>query len=271
MAREPSESSGATILKQGFVTMRAIGNYGRLANGMYQIAGILGIGRKNNLEPVFPPWINADHRDRFGSQEDVDLQKYFVHELPGIPEGLQWQPERPIPWGYSDVRLPPGNWNLSGHFQSWRYFDYVRDTVSHYFRMKDEPEQNDYIAVHFRGADYDNAYHPRLDMSYYRRAMDLFPLGKFLIFTDTPGEAREMFGSDVEYSEGRDYIQDFKLMKRCKDFIIGNSSYSAMAATLGDHPEKRVVAPRPWFGKLYAGITGDDIYEPGWVTIQWDR
>ena len=56
---------------------------------------------------------------------------------------------------------------------------------------------------------------------------------------------KNLFGSSVEYSEGRDYIQDFKLMKRCRHFIVGNSSYSAMAAILGEVPDKRVVAPRP--------------------------
>lgn len=261
-------------MKQGYLTMSAVGNYGRLANGMYQIAGVLGIAKKNSLEPVFSPWINADHRDRFGSSEDVDLQKYFVNPLPPIPEGIEWQPERPIPWGYHDVTLPPGNWNISGHFQSPRYFDDCRDQISHYFRMKDEPPQNDYVAVHVRLGDYDDQYHPRLGMDYYAPAMAQFFGAKFLVFSDDIPAAMMMFipagGREIEFAQG-DYIQDFKMMKRCRHFIIGNSSYSAMAAVLGDHPDKRVIAPRPWFGPAYASITGEDIYDSDWTVINYRR
>lgn len=256
-------------MSAGYLTALSLGRYGRFCNGAFQIAGVLGIAKKNNLNPVFPLWINHDHRDRFGSQEDVDLYKHFVHQLPPIPEGIQWQPERQIEWGYHDVKLPPGNWNITGHFQSPKYVEDCMDQVRHYFRMKDEPPQNDYVAIHVRLQDYDDQYHPRLDMRYYGPAMAQFPGAKFLVFSDDIPEAKRMFGDKVEYSEGRDYISDFRLLKTCRSFIIGNSSYSAMAAILGEHPEKRVVAPRPWFGPSYASITGEDIYDSSWSIINW--
>jgi len=268
------------LLKRGHCTMLAIGNYGRFMNQGYQIASIIGIAARNGLEPVFRRWMNLDHRDRFGSGEDVDLMKYFVNRLPSVPPDVQWNPERPVEWGYHDVRLGPGNWNLSGHFQSTRYFAHCLDTVKHYFRMVDEPPLNDYCAIHVRLGDYDDAYHPRLDLRYYLPAIELMARDretqKFLVFSDDIPTVREMFGKlafrrgvTIEYSEGRDYIQDFKLMKRCRDFIIGNSTYSSMPAVLGDAPDKRVIAPRPWFGPKYTVITGEDIYEDDWTVINW--
>lgn len=253
--------------------MLNIGNYGRMANGMFQIAGVLGIAKKNNLEPVFPQWINHDHRDRFGSTEDVDLYKHFVHELPPIPQGIQWRPEHGVGWGYHDVTLAPGNWNISGHFQSPRYFENCMDQVRHYFKMKDEPPQNDYVAIHFRGCDYSDGegYHPRMTTDYYGPAMALFPGEKFLVFSDDIPTARQIFSESVEYSEGRDYIADFRLLKKCRSFIIGNSSFSAMAAILGEHPDKRVIAPRPWFGKKYTSIDGEDIYGSNWTVVDWEK
>ena len=254
----------------GYVTMKAIGDYGRFANGIYQIAGVIGIARRNGLNPVFPLWQNRWHRDAFGSREDIEIHEHLINPLPPIPEGLTFT-DRFVDWGYHDVVLPPGNWNLSGHFQSSKYFEHCNDEVRHRLKMKDEPPQNDYVAIHIRLGDYDNNYHPRLDMSYYEPAMAEFPNEKFLVFSDSLDEAKNLFGNSVEYSEGRDYIQDFKLMKNCKGFIIGNSSYSAMAAVLGEHPEKRVVAPRPWFGKGYTNITGEDIYEPEWTVINYKK
>jgi hypothetical protein len=259
-------------VKLGYLTMTSIGSYGRFANGMFQIAAILGIGRRNRLEPVFPLWQNLDHRDRFGSAEDIDLYRHLVFELPAIPPRLSWQPERPIGWGYHDVRLPAGNWNISGHFQSPRYFNDVLDTVRHYLTFKDEPSANDYCGVHLRYADYDNRYHPRLDRRYYEPALARFPASqRFLVFSDDLELARATLGNgpSFDYSEGRDYIEDFKLLKNCRDFIIGNSSYSAMAAILGAQPGKRVVAPSPWFGPAYTSITGDDIYDEGWEVVRW--
>jgi hypothetical protein len=77
-------------------------------------------------------------------------------------------------------------------------------------------------------------------------------------------------GVNFEVSEGRDYFEDFRLMKRCSHFIIANSSYSAMAAVLGDAGDKQVVAPFPWFGGPYDGkLDPKDIYTPGWTVIDW--
>lgn len=233
---------------------------------MFQIAGTIGIARKNGFDFAFPPWVNHDHRDRFGSNEDVDLQKYFVNPLP-LYDGPPL-PDRFVHWGYSDVVLNESV-SLSGHMQSLKYFEHALDEVKWYFRMVDEPARSDYVATHARLTDYDNQYHPRLDMRYYSPAMAQFPGARFLVFSDDLQSAREMFGDRAEYADGN-YIDDFRLMKTCASFIIGNSSYSAMAAILGEAKGKRVVAPRPWFGPSYTNITGEDIYCPGWTIIDYE-
>lgn len=249
------------------VTFNMLGRYGRLANQCYQIAGVIGVARRNGFDFAFPYWKNYDHLERFGSSEDIDIQRHFVNPLP-LYDGPTL-PDHPVPWGYSDVQLTHSV-SLSGHFQSERFFEHAIDEVRWYFRMKDEPPQNDYVAIHVRRGDYDDRYHPRMPENYYRTAMSEFPGAKFLVFSDDIPACREMFGSEVEYSEG-DYLQDFRLMKRCRHFIIANSSYSAMAAVLGEAKDKRVIAPRPWFGPGYAQITGEDIYGDGWKVINWQH
>jgi len=244
-----------------------LGRYGRLANQMYQIAGVIGVARRNGFDFAFPYWKNYDHLERFGSSEDIDIQKHFVNPLP-LYDGPTL-PDHSVEWGYHDVKLDQSV-SLSGHFQSEKYFEHAIDEVRWYLRMKDEPPQNDYVAIHVRRGDYDDAYHPRIPESYYRAAMAEFPNVKFLVFSDDVAACREMFGSEVEYSEGA-YLEDFRRMKRCSSFIIANSSYSAMAAVLGDAADKRVIAPRPWFGPAYAQITGEDIYGADWKVINWQH
>lgn len=258
---------------KGYLTMRSIGNFGRFANGAWQVAAILGIARRNGLTPVFPLWRNIWHKEAFGSTEDIEIHEHLVNPLFPIPDGVEFT-DRAVDWGYHDLDLPPGNWNLSGHFQSAKYFSHCLDEVRWQLRMKDDPPQNERVAVHVRLGDYDNHYHPRLDMNYYGRAMALFPDSKFLVFSDDINAAittlRDVLGDHVDFASGN-YIEDFALMKKCKSFIIGNSSYSALAAVLGEHPEKRVVAPRPWFGPRYTGITGEDIYGPDWHIVNWEK
>lgn len=248
------------------VTFASLGKYGRLANQMYQIAGTLGIARRNGAEIGFPPWFNYDHRDRFGSNEDIDLEKYFINPLPRYDGPAL--PDYFVHWGYHDVVLKESV-SLSGHMQSEKYFEHCIDEVKWYFRMNDEYPANDYCAIHVRLGDYDDQYHPRLPMSYYLEAMAHFPPDQpYLAFSDDIDGARKMFGEKVDYANG-DYLDDFKRMKSCRHFIIGNSTYSSMAAILGEAKDKTVIAPRPWFGPKYTEITGEDIYGANWRVINW--
>lgn len=261
---------------RNLVTFSRLGRHGRFANQLYQVAGTIGIARRSNMDFAFPFWANHNGKD-FEPDLDADTQSRFVNSLPVY--GGPPLPEIGVAWGFSDVRLTHSV-DILGHFQSEKYFSHAIDEIKWYFRMKDEPPLNDYVAIHFRAGDYGdapspqhpqgNSYHPRMDLRYYEPAMALFPNRKFLVFSDDIPKAKEMFGNKVEYSEGRDYLDDFRLMKRCHSFIIANSSYSAMAAVLGDAPGKKVVAPRPWFGGMYDGqIDGEDIYGEGWTIINW--
>lgn len=250
------------------VTFNTLGRYGRLCNQMYQIAGVIGIARKNGYDWALPYWNNYDQQ-RYDPQADIDIQKHFVNPLP-VYEGPEL-PEQIVPWGYHDVRLSQSV-SLDGHLQSFKYFAHCFDEVKHYFGMVEEHPQNDYCAIHVRRGDYDNGFHPRIGPEYYEPAMERFSHDqKYLVFSDDIEGAKRMLGDRVEYSEGRDYIEDFKLMKSCRHFIVGNSSYSAMAAVLGESPIKRVIAPRPWFGPKFTDITADDIYNEDWEVIEWER
>lgn len=249
------------------ITFKELGKYGRFANGLFQIASTIGIAIKSGQEFSFPKFINWDHKERFGSSEDCDIYKHFQNELPEIDN--KYYQDAFIQWGYHNVYLPNGNWNLIGHMQSDKYFLHCIDMVRHYLTFKNEPEQNEFVAIHYRAGDYqegDNVYHPRCTMDYYEKAMSLFPNEAFLVFTDDYEKATEMFGAKVKYANGKDYIDEFKRMKKCKSFITANSSYSLMAAILGEHSQKRIVCPKKWFGDV-AGINGDDCYPQNSIVL----
>lgn len=262
---------------KGYCTMLSIGSYGRFSNALFQICGVLGVSRRNGLTPVFPVFINKDHRDRFGSKEDCDVYRHFVNPLPMLPPGIYWK-DKPVQWGYHDIVLGSDNWNISGHFQSFRYFEHCADEARWYLRMKGETK-SDYCAIHYRAGDYDkgpNSYHPRMPIQYYASACEHFPANqKYLVFSDDREEIEKICKElriNYTLSAGKDYLDDFRLMKGCRDFIIANSSYSAMAAWLGDAADKKVVSPSGynWFGPA-AQISGDAIVHPDWIQIRFDK
>jgi hypothetical protein len=251
------------------------GGLGRFGNQLFTIAGTIGTAIKNGHDYGFPKWINKDN-GLFGDTVE-EMEQYFVNPLPTIPDSIRWE-EIGYRWNYEPIELGKGNYNLHRHFQSPKYFDTAMDEVRHYFRMKDEPEQNDYVAIHYRAGDYDlddNGWHPRCSKEYYQEAVKQFHKGTtFLLFSDDYKEASYVFDNihdeiSIYASLAESYLDDFKLMKRCKSFIIANSSFSAMAALLGEHPDKKVIAPSKWFGKAADPVQWEtkDIYHEDWVVI----
>lgn len=246
------------------ITYSQLGRYGRFANALYQIAGTIGIATRSGQPWGFPRFINYDAKFRFDTKEDIDVYKHLENELPYFIQGHTYEPLF-VHWGYHETVLPTGSWDLSGHLQSPKYFNHCLELVKQTLKFKDEPPLNDYVAVHYRAGDYEESpegYHPRCSKEYFDEARKHFEGEKFFVFSDDITEARKIFNG-AEYSEGRDYIEDYKLMKSCKGFIISNSSYSSFAATMNGG---KTVAPRKWFGEV-AGITGNDIYKKDWVVI----
>lgn len=260
-------------------TFSRLGRFGRFCNGAFQIAATCGIARMNGYDWAVPYWRNYNGRD-FEPDLDIDCQKEFVNPLP-LYDGPDL-PNHGVAFGYHPDRIKLSHSvDLEGHFQSEKYFECAIDEVRWYMRMKDEPPQNDYCAIHYRAGDYGdapspqhpqgNSFHPRMNESYYEPAMKFFPSDqKFLVFSDDIEAARRMFGDRVEYSEGRSYFEDFKLLKTCRHFITANSSFSAFAAILGEAKDKQVVAPSPWFGAAYYGqLEEKDIYSKGWKVLDY--
>jgi hypothetical protein len=120
-----------------------------------------------------------------------------------------------------------------------------------------------------RFGDYDGSYHPRPDPEYYRRAIAEMPKGtQFFLFSDDLEAAMGIVNDlEIRYSPiDKDYLESFKIMKGCKHFICGNSSYSLMAAILANQPGKRVCVPRKWFGD-HVGLETVDLYPENSIVL----
>lgn len=235
------------------------GGLGRFGNQCFTLSGLIGIATKNNQPWGVKAWLNKDNA-LFGQPID-NMEDYFVNPLPKLEDGRRFT-DIPYHWSYVNYNIPNGDWNICSHLQDTRYFKDYMPLIRHYFRMKDEPPQNDYVAIHYRAGDYiddPNAYHPRCSFDYYNKAFKMFPEGtKFAVFTDGYKDWIKMFPDfDCFYPglfSGCTYLTDFRFMKRCKHFITANSSFSLFAAILGEHPEKKIICPSRWFGASANGL-----------------
>lgn len=245
------------------VTFKNLGRYGRIGNQMFEIASTIGIATKCRLGYGFPKWMNYDQLERFGGGEDIDIQRWFANPLPKLIEANYT--DRHIKWGYHDVTVP--DWtNLNGHMQSERYFAHCSDLIRYYFEFanKTQPMRNT-VAVHFRGGDYGDDYHPHCTPDYYRKALDLIGTNKtILVFSDSPDLALSVIGRG-EAIRGNHSMVDLELMSQCDHHIIANSTFSWWGAWLAN--SKQVIAPKRWFGPNASQLTTKDMYPSNWSVL----
>ena len=191
---------------------------------------------------------------------------------------------------YEDLEGPV---DLSGYFQSWRYFHNAQveivkrinaiTTPTEWFLERREElfaRNEPVLVVHVRFGDYLEpqvaALHGQSSLAYYRRALgvmsDLGINGRVLAFSDDTRRAQEWLGNLADAKVvappvDSPPIESLALMGHCDAHILGNSTFGWWGATLA-RPGRLgpVIAPRPWFGTL-AHDTRDLLW-PEWLTVE---
>lgn len=265
------------------LTFLQLGRYGRLCNQMFQIASTIGIANRHGYAYGFPEWKNHDHKERFNSDQDIDIQHYFKNRLPSLALPHEAFRTVDVPWGYRDVRVADENISFAGHMQSERYFEHCPDLIRHYFEFDatlyewrrdlsffDVMSENN-VGIHVRRGDYDNNYHPFTPLEYYVKCINEFPEdANFIVFSDEPDRAKELFKNiprSFVFMQGHHYVHDLYLMTLCDHFITCNSTYGWWGAWLIRNPEKRIFIPQTWFGPSAGGIDGADLVCPNWQVV----
>lgn len=275
------------------ITFTKLGRYGRAGNQMFQVASTIGIAVKHGYEYAFPYWQNWDHRfppepTITPSDEDIDMQSYFKNSLPLLQPSLGGLIEKEVPWGYHDLVLPSGNWDLRGHMQSEKYFAHCRPLIKHYFEWSEKTIKSakyhlfsirsffygveNFACIQFRRGDYvpKAGYHPVIGADYYKRAIAMLPAGtKLIVFPEhNEAEAREMIGDEAYYVDTNiHYMTRMYMASLCSHFILPNSTYMWFPAWLCDNPGKIVTVPAGWFGPEAEGLPANDIIAEGWRVI----
>lgn len=177
---------------------------------------------------------------------------------------------------------------LDGYFQSYKYFDSIRDVLLGDFvlkkgyglvaeEIKEEIEkQKQSVAIHVRRGDYAASckdWNGLCSVEYYKKALaeikKKYPNVKLFIFSDDIDWAREnlQFDSPTSFVSCPELsaVEEMLLMSLCKHQIIANSTFSWWSAWLNQNEKKIIIAPSRWL--VASNIDTDDLLPSSWIKI----
>ena len=185
----------------------------------------------------------------------------------------------------------PANCILIGYWQSYKYFESIRDILLKEFKPQTELDDknkkvlekihnNNSISIHIRRGDYINnpiysKFYRALDKEYYLEAIKIIKSRirnpKFFIF----GDEIEWFKENIQL-ENATYIDfnqdkpfnDLFLMNNCKHNIMANSTFSWWGAWLNNNNSKIVITPEHWFkGEFAQTYKTTDLLPDSWIKL----
>lgn len=268
---------------------------GGLGNQLFQIFSLMGISNKNNYNYIIDKTYTDNRKtywDNILSKIPNCENKYL--EMQGNDEqSAIHQVNENRSTQYLDIELDKNemkNVLLKGYFQSFYYFENIRDKVFDVI-LKDQKQEllnkvnlmydnlklkypnKKLIFIHRRSGDYTDpvhkGYYSVLPLSYYMNALEHFNENEcvFIIFSDSLQSKSEFtFLKHKEFIEDEDYIE-LLLMAKMDGAIIANSTFSAWGAYLMDYYRcKTIVCPKYWFAEW--DIHRFDCMEKHWIFIE---
>ena len=281
------------------ISFSNIGYMGRLGNQMFQFASTLATGKRKGYEVRFPIENCSGFRRigpidlSTGALSDVKCDLLDCFNIPNdyfisSPRLQIYSLFNEGKFEYDDrIESKPDGCNLSGYFQTEKYFLDIKEEIKNIFSFKKEiVEEGDRIlreisggkelvSIHVRRGDYTlyPDHHPTCNPEYYSLGIqeirkvsekDL----KVIIFSDDKqwclDNMKNYIGEDFSITNTEDPYVELYMMTKCDYHVIANSSFSWWGSWLSN--SKLTVAPSRWFGPSMDKNT-DDIYCKNWKIL----
>lgn len=255
---------------------------GRLGNQMFQIAAALSLAEDVGAKAIFPDLVrnvenlSLNYQHFFSS---LDISRPLVNPSFSFSEHPHFE--------FQPILFQP-NMEVFGYFQSEKYFKHNKEKVCSFFEPSEDIrnylsekykpllDHPNTVAMHLRAyklesVDIEKCF-PFLKGEFYIKATEIFPDDAlFVIFSDRIEWAKEELKNLNRphiFIESETHYHDFYLMSFCKHQILSTSSFGWWAAYLNKNPDKKVVAPDPWFSPISMHDSTNVIPED-WLPLSW--
>jgi hypothetical protein len=254
------------------ITFDTLGGHGQLGNQMFQYALLLGVKSKSNQNIFFSESVkNKSYLFDFFNLCEYTLNDFNTSEYR----------EKHFHFDL-DVFDVKDNISFFGLFQSEKYFKHCSDLVRQEFTFKQhilektyailEPFKNyNLVSVHIRRGDYLNYpdLFPLPSLDYYKQGFKEFN-SKDTYFICTSNDIEWCMNNfdlpNIFYSTNSLEI-DLCLQSLCNYHIISNSTFSWWGSWLGSDKNKKIIAPKIWFGSGYSYYNTKDLYRDEFILL----
>lgn len=273
---------------------------GGLGNQLFQILTVISHSIQHDHLPVFlysKKTIGMTDRNTYWDNFLSVFSDMLITE--SLPIAFHIEEQK---YGYNelsqlyDIRKTC-NVQLSGYFQSYKYFDSYRSEIfrllkleqqKQYVRTNVDYDLDETISMHFRFGDYKTVvgFYVILPVSYYIKSLQYIlsqvkPHGKMTVLYFCENQDLPIVSEMISVLEKKfDQLQfihvvnpsedwqQMLLMSCCKYNIIANSTFSWWGAYFNINYQKIVCYPEKWFGpRLDGRLDTKDLCPTDWVSI----
>lgn len=251
---------------------------GGIGNYLFQIAVAYSYSRKYNKELIFSKEDTLVVHQKIDSYTNNILKNIKFNE-----KSLNYIKFNEKHFHFHNIpNYENENVFLFGYFQSEKYFKDYEDEIRNLFMSYDIElkekiskilHNNNTCSIHVRRGDYLKYpnHHPTQNINYFMKAIKEMPKDSvFLIFSDDIEWCKKNFPNISEkfiFMEGNKDYEDLYIMSKCKNNIISNSTFSWWASWLNLNKNKKVIAPKLWFGSMMSNYDTKDLYCENWIKI----
>ena len=266
-----------------------------LGSQMFQYAFARFLSLKNKDSLILDVTSFTKNKPRDFALHHFNITGKIIRDTEEITHLLTTYPFRIVK--DTDLRYHPafmnlkGNIYLDGYWQSWRYFEPIREIIASDFKFRSSPKSknrkilqeircHNSVCIHFRRGDhvhnpYVNKTHGVVPANYYEQAIAVIATKvkspQFYVFSDDIEWVKQHFVLSshpfriVDINDVRHPQEDLRLMTECKHHIIANSTLSWWGAWLAKSDGQIVCAPKRWF--INPQFSSRDMIPQNWIQI----
>lgn len=251
---------------------------GGLGNCLFQIATVLSLGWKYDLEQVFE---NVESSYSIFNNRPVYWNSVFSrcklldsNEYTKTFSDCYYVKEDNN--GYSRIVCDTRhNYLLDGYFQNPKHFIEHKNILKSFFQFPILENKKNSVSIHIRRGDYLKLshFHENLDINYYCNAISHFPKNSsFYILSDDIEWCKDkfFFCKNITYIDNLNDVESLAFMISCNYHIIANSSFSWWGSFLSD--SNKTIYPENWYvDKIQNDINIKNMPLNNWICCPYKK